>query len=147
MNETVKQILDNIRYATISTVDSTGKPWAAPVWYVYDNENIYWWSPVETQHSKNIAQSSEVYITVFDSTAPEGEGAGLYFRANATELSDDELNKAIRLYNDSISIFKLDKNNCTGSAPTRMYKAVIKEAWRNDGIEREGFYVDIRVSL
>ena len=147
MDLTTNKILETIRYATIATVDNDGKPWAAPVWYVYDNENIYWWSPIETQHSKNIAQNTEVYITVFDSTAPEGEGTGLYFRANATELSDDELNKAIQLYNDSTSIFKLDKNNCTGSAPTRMYKAVIKEAWKNDGIEREGFYIDKRVSL
>lgn len=147
MDLTANKILETIRYATISTIDADGKPWAAPVWYVFDNENIYWWSPIETQHSKNIAQNSEVYITVFDSTAPEGEGAGLYFRVNAAELSDDELNKAIELYNNSTSIFKLDKNNCTGRAPTRMYKAVIKEAWKNDGIEREGFYIDERVSL
>lgn len=147
MDTASKNILETIRYATISTVDTEGKPWAAPVWYVYDNGNIYWWSPIETQHSRNIDQNSEVYITVFDSTAPEGEGAGLYFRANATQLADGELNKAIELYNNSTSIFKLDINNCTGGAPTRMYKATIREAWKNDGIEREGFYVDKRVSL
>ena len=147
MDSASQNILETIRYATISTVDTDGKPWAAPVWYVCDNDNIYWWSPIETQHSKNIIQNPEIYVTVFDSTAPEGEGSGLYFRADATELADDELDKAMEIYNNSTTIFKLDKNNCMGSAPTRMYKAVIKEAWKNDGIEREGYYVDKRVSL
>jgi uncharacterized protein YhbP (UPF0306 family) len=148
MNDKGKKILEKIRYATISTVDETGAPWAAPVWYVFDdNFDIYWWSPLETQHSKNICNNPNIYVTVFDSTLPEGEGVGLYLRARAGEISDDELNAAIERYNNSTKIFKLDRENCTGSAPTRIYKAVTKEGWTNDGVTKDGFYIDKRVSL
>lgn len=77
MDPIAKNILATIRYATISTVDDNGKPWAAPVWYVYDEGNIYWWSSAESQHSKNVESNGEAYITVFDSTVPEGDGVGL----------------------------------------------------------------------
>lgn len=148
MNEKVKTLLQTIRYATISTIDSDGKPWTAPVWYVFDEDhNIYWWSPTEAQHSKNIAGNAGVYITVFDSTAPEGDGFGLYMRAEAEVVVDDELDSAISLYNQSTKIFKLDRENCTGNAPTRIYKATVTQRWINDGIEQNGFYIDRRVSL
>lgn len=148
MNEKVKTLLQTIRYATISTIDSDGKPWAAPVWYVFDEDhNIYWWSPIEAQHSKNIIDNPSVYITVFDSTVPEGDGFGLYMRAEAGVAADDELDSPISLYNQSTKIFKLDRENCTSNAPTRIYKATVIQRWVNDGVERNGFYIDRRVSL
>ncbi len=148
MTETGKKILEKLRYATISTVDATGASWAAPVWYVFDEKlDIYWWSPQESQHSKNIAVNPNIYITIFDSTLPEGEGIGLYLRAQAVVLDEKELDFAIKLYNKSTEIFKLNLGNCTGNAPTRLYKAVIKEGWTNDGVTKDGFYIDKRVSL
>lgn len=148
MNDKGKNILEKIRYATVSTVDETGAPWAAPVWYVFDdNFDIYWWSPLETQHSKNISNNPDIYITIFDSTLPEGDGVGLYLRAQASEISDDELDAAIERYNSSTKIFKLDRENCAGSAPTRIYKAVTKEGWTNDGVTKDGFCIDKRVAL
>lgn len=148
MNDKGKNILETIRYATISSVDKNGEPWAAPVWYVFDEDyNIYWWSPTEAQHSRNISTNPNIYVTIFDSTLPEGEGIGLYLRAQAGEISDDELDVAIERYNKSTSVFKLDRENCTGNAPTRMYKAVIKESWTNDGETKDGFYVDMRIKL
>lgn len=148
MNDKGKEILKKIRYATISTVDVTGEPWAAPVWYVFDdNLDIYWWSPLDTQHSKNISQNPNIYVTIFDSTLPEGEGVGLYLRARASEISEDELDSAIERYNESTTVFKLDRENCTGDAPTRIYKAVTREGWTNDGETKDGFYIDKRVKL
>jgi nitroimidazol reductase NimA-like FMN-containing flavoprotein (pyridoxamine 5'-phosphate oxidase superfamily) len=148
MSDKGKEILKQIRYATLSTVDETGAPWAAPVWYVCDdNFDIYWWSPTEAQHSKNINSNPNIYVTIFDSTLPEGEGVGLYLRAQASEISDGELDAAIERYNNSTKIFKLDKANCTANAPTRIYKALIEESWTNDGVSQDGFYIDKRVSL
>ena len=141
------QILSEIRYATISSVDSDGQPWAAPVWYVFDKDRLFWWSPLESQHSKNIELNPDVFITIFNSTTPEGEGLGLYFKARANVVDGDELDTAIQLYNASTSVFKLNRENCTNEAPTRMYKALISQAWKNDGIERKGFYIDKRVEL
>lgn len=148
MNEKVKTMLQTIRYATISTVDKNGKPWAAPVWYVFDNEeNIYWWSPIDSQHSKNIAHNSDIYITIFDSTAAEGDGFGLYMRAEVGVVANNELDSAISLYNQSTEVFKLGQENCTGTAPTRIYKATVAQWWVNDGVEQNGFYIDKRVQV
>ncbi|MFO0920241.1 MAG: pyridoxamine 5'-phosphate oxidase family protein [Candidatus Saccharimonadales bacterium] len=148
MTVTGKKILEKIRYATISSVDESGTPWAAPVWYVFDEDhNVYWWSPVATQHSKNISNNPNVYITIFDTTVPEGEGVGLYLRAQASEITDEELDSAIERYNKSTAVFKLDRENCTGKAPTRIYKAVTKEVWTNDGETKDGFYIDKRINL
>jgi len=147
MNDKGKKVLEQIRYATISTIDGTSTPWAAPVWYVFDKDAIYWWSPVDSQHSKNIDLNSNVYITIFDSTAPEGDGFGLYLKAEARQVNEDELETVIALYNASTKIFKLNRENCSGSAPTRVYKATIAQRWVNDGNEQDGFYIDQRVSL
>ncbi len=148
MTEKAKKMLETIRYATISSVDESGEPWAAPVWYVFDdNFNVYWWSPIDSQHSKNIASNSNIYITIFDSTASEGNGLGIYLRSEARVVENDELDLAIDLYNQSTNVFKLSRENCTEDAPTRIYKATTTQRWINDGIEQDGFYIDQRVQL
>ena len=119
--------------------------WAAPVWYVYDEDlTIYWWSPVESQHSRNIEKNQDVYITIFDSTAPEGDGFGLYVRAAASLVDESELEKAMSLYNDSTTVFKMNPENCSGNSPTRMYKAVPSKIWMNEDSTENGQFIDIR---
>lgn len=145
MTELVKEIFSNIRYATISTADESGNAWAAPVWYVTDDgHNLYWWSSLNSQHSKNIERDSGVYITIFDSTAPEGSGVGLYIRAKVREVQGDKLNEITRLYNSSTTQFKLSPHNTTGKAPTRLYQAIPESIQINDSLETDGFYYDVR---
>lgn len=147
-NNIADQIFASNRYLTLSTVDKHGKPWAAPVWYVGDNEgNLYWWSPVNSQHSQNLIENPNVYITIFDSQLPEGDGLGLYIQATASELPEEELDKVIELYNSTTEKFKITRENCSGAAPTRLYKATPSAVWYNDGLERENFYVDIRKQI
>lgn len=146
MNDKILKIIDSVRYATISTVDTNNNPWAAPVWYVYDDDTIYWWSPIESQHSKNIEHNPNVYITIFDSTVPEGDGLGVYISAVASEVESDLLGQVIDLYNTSTKIFKLNPENTSGNAPTRLYKAVIKSSWINSSSETNGAYTDTRIS-
>jgi len=145
----LENILNSTQYATISTVDEKGSPWAAPVWYVVDESNsVYWWSPKDSQHSKNIAVNPEVYITIFDSTLPEGKGLGLYIRAEALELSEeDELQKAVKLYNASTEVFKLNLENCLGKSPTRVYKATPSKMWVNADSQVNGYFIDTRKEL
>lgn len=148
LSSEAKDIIDKVRYATISTVDGVGSPWAAPVWYVYDNQsNIYWWSPVDSRHSRNITLNGQVYITIFDSSASEGDGVGLYIRADASQVTSNELDSVIEMYNAATTKFKLDLSNTTGDAPTRLYKAVPITVQINDGVESGGFYRDIRRDL
>lgn len=148
MNNQTKDIFSRIRYATLSTADENGKAWAAPVWYVFDEQQtLYWWSPVNSQHSRNIERSSEVYITIFNSTAPEGEGLGLYVRAKAEQVPDEKLDEVIKQYNSTTKKFKLNRENTTGNAPTRLYQATPITIQVNDSVETDGFYQDIRLDV
>lgn len=148
MNDQISKILSSTRYATISTVDVDGNPWAAPVWYVVDDAlNMYWWSPLESQHSLNIQNNNSVFITLFDSSAVEGEGLGLYIRSTVTEVPDSEIDTALELYNSSFMIIKIEHGECTGDAPTRLYKASPKQFWVNRGKEVGDFYIDYRESI
>lgn len=145
MNPAAATILSQNRYATISTVDKNGKAWAAPVWYAYDEYyTLYWWSAKDSQHSQNITRTGQVYITIYNSQAPEGEGLGLYLRADAKEVADSELNQAIEIYNRTTTQFKLSQENTTGHAPTRLYQAAPTTLQINDGEEIHGFYRDVR---
>lgn len=148
-DDKTRQILDATHYATISTVDKEGSPWAAPVWYTLDDSNnIYWWSAKTSQHSMNIKSDPKCYITIFDSTLPEGKGVGLYIRAEAFEINDDsEIDSAIDLYNNTTEVFKLKIGDCTGKAPTRIYKAIPRKVWINSEAEVDGQYVDTRKML
>lgn len=143
-NKSIQNILATVRYATLSTVDDQGYPWAAPVWYVYDQEKLYWWSPKTSQHQQNIQSNGKVFITIFDSSAPEGEGIGVYIRAAVEEVDANDLTRVIKLYNKFTNIFKLNAENCSGSAPTRIYKATPQEFWLNDGKEIDGYWQDFR---
>lgn len=146
--QSVLEILERIRYCTVSTVDEKGQPWAAPVWYAFDDMlNIYWWSPTTSQHSKNISNNNKVYITVFDSTLPEGSGIGVYMRGSAGPVEFKNLDAAMELYNASTKVFKMSTENCSGSASTRMYKATPSELWMNDESNANGFYEDVRTQI
>ncbi len=147
MIDEFQNILATNSYATISTVDATGLPWAAPVWYVYENKTLYWWSSQSSQHSLNIALNGSVYVTIFDSTLPEGKGLGAYCRAEASEIQQNRLEEICKLYNATTQVFKLNKANCSGEAPTRLYQATIKKAWINSESIVNNQYVDSRVEI
>ena len=146
--EEIYKILKSVRYATISTVNKSALPWASPVWYVFDsNLNIYWWSPIDSVHSQNIDNQHEVFITIFDSTMPEGKGIGVYMKAKARELPTEDLERVIGMYNSSTEIYKLDMKNCSGNAPTRLYMATPNQLWLNDGVTKNSYWVDIRKEI
>ena len=145
MNNEIDDILSQNHYATISTVDENNKPWAAPVWYAHDDQYcFYWWSSKDSQHSRNIGRNNDIYITIFNSQLPEGEGIGLYIPATAEVVPDNELDPAIETYNQSTTQFKLNRENTTDEAPTRLYRARPTKLQINDSREIGIFYEDIR---
>lgn len=119
------EILQSIQYATVATAAKDGKPWNSPVKHEYDDRlNIYWFSDKEGQHSKNGRENENVFIVIYDSTVPEGEGEGVYIEAKAQELSDpDEIRKA-RVIKKGPE--KDAPDNFMGDAVRRVYKAVPK---------------------
>jgi hypothetical protein len=124
--DSIKAILEKIRYINLATVSEDGSPWNTPVSASHDKElNFLWGSSPDNVHSKNIRRDGRVFVTVYDSTVPEGTGEGLYLVGLAEEIGPLE----------GTAVFK--------------YKFVPKQAWINDESKNEdGSYKhDIRVEL
>jgi Pyridoxamine 5'-phosphate oxidase len=87
-----RRVIDGNHYMTLATRDPDGRPRLSPV---YDTSarysDFYWVSSPAAQHSRNVAERPEVEIVIFDSTAPVGEGEGVYLAASARAIRDDEL--------------------------------------------------------
>ncbi len=147
-NRRAAEIIRTIRYATIATASKDGKPWNSPVAREYDEQlNIYWFSDKKNQHSENVRENEDVFIVIYDSTVPEGDGEGVYIEAKAIELSDpDEIVSVRRIkkgsdYEDNPSEF-------LGEAIRRVYKAVPYRIWVNDAEEKDGVFLrDYRVEI
>lgn len=87
--ERARNIVKNSLYATVATADEGATPWNSPVFVSLDNDgNFYWISSPEAQHSKNISANNKAFLVMFDSTAPEGTGEGVYVQATAEAVSD-----------------------------------------------------------
>lgn len=152
MEEKTKGIITSNLYMTIASADESGKPWSSPVFFaVDDNYNFYWVSYTKATHSKNIRSRKEVGIVIFDSTAPEGEGDGVYFDAEAFELADlveikhamDFLGQKVQF--DEYRVKSIDE--VTGSAAWRIYVARPKKITTLSGTTINGQYVDRRVEV
>src|ERR1700721_2079079 len=130
-NKRAREILSRIIYATIATVTDDGKPWNSPVRHVLDRDlNIYWFSDKEGQHSKNIRVNEDVFIVIYDSTVPEGDGEGVFIQARAEELEDPEEIRLARLIKKGENMDNID--DFRGDAIRRVYKAVPQRIWMND---------------
>lgn len=145
--EKAKKILEDISYATVATVRPDGKAWNSPVAHEIDADyNIYWFSDKENEHSKNIRNNKSVFIVIYDSTAPEGEGEGVYIEAYAEELNDaEEINK---IRNTKKKKVVNDASNFLDNAVRRCYKAVPQRVWINDAEEINGVFIrDYRIEV
>lgn len=103
MDNITTTILKNNIYCTVATASNAGEPWAAPVHFAYDTQNIYWVSQDSTVHSQNIEANGRVFITMFDShQTPEtlGDRGAVYISTHATKLSGDAEMAARDIYAD-----------------------------------------------
>lgn len=146
--EIANEILQKIPYLNLATVSDDGKPWNTAVWYAKDEDyNLYFVSPKNTVHAKNIHDNNMGFVTIYDSTAPEGQGVGLYIEATVSEIKDTKsIIKAISC------LYKAKKNKrqsieFISSAPLRIYKVKPHQMWINDAKEQKGLFLDYRVKL
>ncbi len=152
-NKKASQILKKIIYLTLATVSEDGYPWNSPVYTAFDeNLNFYWASDKEGNHSKNVRQNGRVFAVIYDSTAPEGTGEGVYIEGNAIELTDKEEISVARLQTQSRKGKTANDNDYiqfTGDKIRRIYKLIPKRIWMNDDEKDEnGNYIkDIRVEV
>lgn len=147
-NKRAVEILRQIKYATVATASKDGKPWNSPVACVHDNRlNLYWFSDKEGRHSQNVHENEDVFIVIYDSTVPEGDGEGVYIEAKAVELTDpEEILRARKIkkgegYDGSADDF-------LGDAVRRVYKATPQRIWMNDAEVKDGVFIrDYRVEV
>lgn len=97
--EKARKILSECTYMVIGTSTKDGKPWVAPVLFVYDKEyNIYFLSAVDAVHSENILANPNISISIFDSHQKVGISDGIQLEGKAEEVGKGEIKKIINLY-------------------------------------------------
>lgn len=136
----VKEIIDTTLYGNIATVSSDSKPWNTPVYLVHDNAYCFYWSSwVDAEHSKNIRDNTNIFITIYDSTRVRGNNhqRGVYVQAVAIELQDlDEILEALK-YFKGIGNKELDAADFQKDKVKRLYRAIPKKIWLNDLAESQ----------
>lgn len=91
------RILKSVQYLTIATTCEDGHPWNSPVSASLESGLTFsWGSSPDTIHSENIRRDGRAFVVVYDSTAPERTGEGVYLKGEAEEL--DETEGAVRKY-------------------------------------------------
>jgi hypothetical protein len=120
-----RRVIDANHYMTLATVDSDGRPRLSPVYYTAARYTAFYWvSSPEAQHSRNLAESPEAQIVIFDSTAPVGKGEAVYLRGTAKQLADEELEPVLpEAFRTATGARRFDADELRGGAPLRLYLA------------------------
>lgn len=92
--ESVRNILDDNVIGTLSTLNEDGSPWSTPLHVVADDEALYWFSSIRTQHSRNVERDPRVSLSVFSPDKSKGLKA-LYVSGRVEEVADEDV-KAVR---------------------------------------------------
>ena len=83
-----RSIVDSNRFMALATADTSGLPWASPVWYAPRGyRELFWASSPEARHSRNLAQRPELAIVIFDSHEP-GTWKAVYMSGVAEHVAD-----------------------------------------------------------
>jgi nitroimidazol reductase NimA-like FMN-containing flavoprotein (pyridoxamine 5'-phosphate oxidase superfamily) len=94
-----RKIVDANRYMVVATADSSGQPWATPVFFAHqDYRQFFWVSEPDASHSINLRGRREVGIVIFNSTRALGKDQGLYVLGVARELPAHETVEGIRIF-------------------------------------------------
>lgn len=128
---TVRAIMDATAYLTLATADADGVPWASPVWFAHAGfRELFWVSDPDARHSRNIAERPGVGIVMFDSQVPIGTGRGVYLRAIAAEVRDDDLDRGLAIFSQR----SRDQGGRSWTAADvrpparhRLYRALVRE--------------------
>ena len=94
-----REIVDKGLYMVLATADSSGQPWASPVYFAHqDYRDFFWISQPDASHSVNLRDRREVGIVIFDSTVPVNTGQGVYLLGVARELPAHETGEGLEIF-------------------------------------------------
>ncbi len=147
--ENARSIVEKIHFAFVATATAEGAPWNSPVFFAISPAGTWYWASARASvHSQNIERSSEAFLVVCDSTAPEGGGKAVYARANVRVVdARDELAAAIELLYRRAGRSMDEVERFWGTAPRRIYAASPLELWISDVETRDGVRIDVRREL
>jgi hypothetical protein len=119
-------------YLTLGTTDPDGQPWTTPVYFAPAGEReFYWVSAADARHSRNLAVRPRVSMVVFDSTVAPYHGRAVYAVGEARELSGGDLDRGLAAYPrpDGGGATPVTREDVTGPAPYRLYRATASDLW------------------
>ncbi len=148
--ERFQQLLTRMPYVTIATVSPDGQPWNTPVVARFDDDlNLYWVSWRANCHSRNIAHDPRIFVVVYDTSAPEGSGEGLYLQMKASALrSKAAVVRAARVYDTSFFTDPAPHEQFVDAeCPQRLYKATPNAVWYSGEARERGHFIDVRTPL
>jgi hypothetical protein len=140
------EIIRRIQYGAVATVNPDGTPWISPVQTVHDDQlRFYWFSDKASQHSVNARTNGRAAMVIFDSTVPEGQGAGIYVAGSVDELKGlQDITFACMLKKGEPG----DPGEFLGDSVRRVYRLTADHAWTNDvQVEGRRFMRDVRVPV
>lgn len=134
-----REIIRNNKYMTLSTCDKNMNPWAAVVLFVHDDDyNFYFYSAIDSRHSKNITENPKVACVICDSSQPIGSTEEVRLEGIAHILAEEELQEVITLYNNrAFSGSYVPPNvryrpeDYSGSSVSRFFKIDVKNTCTN----------------
>lgn len=97
----VGALLERNRVVVLATTDGA-RPWVAPLEYMTDDDlNLYFFSPTETRHVKQLEANATVAATVMDHTQPIVTSTanvflnGVQMECTATRIPPEEMTEAL----------------------------------------------------
>lgn len=130
----IKKTLHTVRFVSMATVNADGSPHESPVVFLYDKnlDYMYWGSHTESQHSKNILRTGQVFFVAFNSV--DG-GTGVYMKATeGTIVEGEDLITALKVHNhfrSNIGKDEIELAYYQGKSPQKMWRAKVEKVWIN----------------
>lgn len=127
------EVVASNKYMVLSTADANGSPWVSPVYFAHDGLERFWWvSRPTTDHSRNLAERSEVAWVIYDSTVAIGKGVAVYARATAERVAEVDVEAEIAYFSARSvehGIGEWTAADVRDPKELRLYRATVTGRW------------------
>lgn len=132
--ERAKWLLANIKHAAMATVNDDSSPHNTPYFFMASNDltKLYWGSHPESEHSKNILRTGQLFVALYEANV----SGGLYIRASNGRIAHgEELAEALDRHNqlrgERYDKYPLPRDYYEGDTSQKMWVADTVRFWVN----------------
>jgi hypothetical protein len=126
LRQVVRAFLEANSTLALATVNASGQPECAPVYFVSDDTlNLYWLSSVTSRHSVNLAARPAVAATVYPAVWGWEDICGLQIEGAAQPVRDDRVREQILI----LYLRKFQLPEALDAAITSSTLYVLRPAW------------------